>query len=50
MEQKRSEPDPDERFAIDGDPEDVLKRLLSGAGTEDVSEDPDEGEGATGEA
>jgi hypothetical protein len=37
-------PDLDERFAIDADPEEVLKRLLDGAGTEDVSDEADDEE------
>lgn len=43
---KRERPDLDERFGIDAEPEDVLRRILSGAGTEGDAECEPESEEA----
>ena len=42
MPERPRRPDLDERFALDEDPDEVLKRLLEGEGADEVSDEPDE--------
>ena len=37
------EPDPDERFSLDMEPEEALAGILRGEGVEEVSEEPQDG-------
>jgi hypothetical protein len=36
--------DPDERFTLDVEPDEALRRILQGDGAEEVSEDPEDEE------
>ena len=36
--------DPDERFTLDVEPDEALRRILRGDGAEDVSEEPEDEE------